>query len=529
MNAERRRFRLLAVAVALLTGFVYVRTMHPGAGDGDAAELQHCSAVLGVCHPPGYPLLVLTGNLFARLPLGDDIAWRINFMTVFFGVVSVLLVFAIVARMTRSAPAALLAAGLLAFSSTAWGHALLAEVYTFYVAALLGALYSALRWVQTNRVGWLLAAAVLYGICVGNRPSEIFALPAFVALWAVNRRRVTLRPVQIAASAMLAALPFAISLGYYWVQATPANLSVRDNAKRDAAVDGGPLFHELTGKAKLAAAVRYCLGLRWTGVATMNAASLEQLRWDAGKYLWLISGLGASGDRFPGDDPGARRKQAEQGRGVNLTPIGALLAVIAPLLSRRMRRYSIPLALLSAGNLVFYLWHHPPDNLEFTLPSLAGLAMLAGIAISPRRRSRETRLRTGARCAFLVLPAALLAVNWNAVNEATDENRQRIRAIESLAALAFPENATIATNYPRATLFRYIFHVRANRPDIRVVFFPGFYDGNQRERLMTALTAWRGPVYLMADEPMLAPVDRQRMYQLTPADLGAAGFIEYHR
>lgn len=528
MSDERRRFRLLAVAVALLTGFAYVSTMHPGAGDGDAAELQHCSAVLGVCHPPGYPLLVLTGNLFARIPLGNDVAWRINFMTLFFGVAAVLFVFAIVARMTRSAAAALLAAGLLAFSSTAWGHALLAEVYTFYVAALLGAFYAALRWVQTSRLRWLMAAALLYGVCVGNRPSEIFAFPAFLALWVANRRRVALRPVHVAASALLAALPFAVSLGYYWVQATAANLSIRDNAERDAAVDGGPLFHELTGGAKLAAAVRYCLGLRWTGVATMNAASLEQLQWDAGKYLWLISGLGATGDRFPGDDWDARRKQAEQGRGVNLTPIGALLAAAAPFISRRMRRYSMPLALLVAGNLVFYLWHHPPDNLEFTLPSLAGLAMLAGVAISPRRKARENRLRTGARYAVLVLPAALLAVNWNAVNEATDGNRERLRAVETLAALPFPERATIATNYPRAMLFRYVFHVRANRPDVHVFFFPGYYDDAQRERLMTALASRPGPVYFMADEPMLAPPDRQRMHQLTPAGLAAAGFIEFH-
>src|SRR5262245_7011703 len=95
MNCRSRC--LIGLLLALIAGGVYVLTLHPGVGDGDAAELQFCSPILGICHSPGYPFVVLAGKLFTLLPLGGDAAWRVNVMTAFFGVLGVLFLYGAIA------------------------------------------------------------------------------------------------------------------------------------------------------------------------------------------------------------------------------------------------------------------------------------------------------------------------------------------------------------------------------------------------------------------------------------------------
>lgn len=49
--------RLVSAAHALV-GLLYAQTLFTGLPGGDAGELAAMSCVLGVAHPPGYPLLV---------------------------------------------------------------------------------------------------------------------------------------------------------------------------------------------------------------------------------------------------------------------------------------------------------------------------------------------------------------------------------------------------------------------------------------------------------------------------------------
>src|SRR4051812_29274974 len=66
----------LVVGVASL--LVYLRTMCRTIYVGDSGELAAAVHVLGIPHPPGYPLYVLLGKLFSVLvPIGKP-ALRLN-------------------------------------------------------------------------------------------------------------------------------------------------------------------------------------------------------------------------------------------------------------------------------------------------------------------------------------------------------------------------------------------------------------------------------------------------------------------
>ncbi len=80
-----RREWLWAAALCLLTFAVYwlslaptITWQHDGADSGDLATAV---AVGGVPHPSGYPTYLAMAELFRSLPLGGDVAYRLNLMS----------------------------------------------------------------------------------------------------------------------------------------------------------------------------------------------------------------------------------------------------------------------------------------------------------------------------------------------------------------------------------------------------------------------------------------------------------------
>ena len=70
----------LSGAVGALSFIVYFMTMAPGLQFIDSGELSTVAALLGIAHPTGYPLFTLIGWLFAHLPVGGTVIFRLNMM-----------------------------------------------------------------------------------------------------------------------------------------------------------------------------------------------------------------------------------------------------------------------------------------------------------------------------------------------------------------------------------------------------------------------------------------------------------------
>ena len=59
----------------------YLVTAAPDILPADAGEFQLAAALLGVAHPPGYPLYTLLGHLFIRLIPWGTPAYRLNLLS----------------------------------------------------------------------------------------------------------------------------------------------------------------------------------------------------------------------------------------------------------------------------------------------------------------------------------------------------------------------------------------------------------------------------------------------------------------
>ena len=82
------RRSILLFLPALISGIGYFLTMSPGVVGFDSAELITGAYSLGIVHPTGYPLYLLIAKVFTLIPI-KSIAYRVNLVSVFFGVIAV--------------------------------------------------------------------------------------------------------------------------------------------------------------------------------------------------------------------------------------------------------------------------------------------------------------------------------------------------------------------------------------------------------------------------------------------------------
>jgi tetratricopeptide (TPR) repeat protein len=150
----------------------------------DSGEFIAAAWVLGIPHPPGYPLFCLLANGMTNIPIGG-IAWRVNLMSALFAVLTVGLLSHLTARITRSALAAVVAGLALACSREFWEQALIAEVYTLNLFLVLVALLALWEYGQSQRVRWLYLLAVAVGLALATHNTILLLAPLFAAyaLW----------------------------------------------------------------------------------------------------------------------------------------------------------------------------------------------------------------------------------------------------------------------------------------------------------------------------------------------------------
>jgi hypothetical protein len=195
---QARWVGLVVVAVALA---VYVRTLaptitwaHHGADGGD---LITAVVTRGVPHPTGYPTYLLLGRLFLRVPWGDA-ARRLNLMSAVFAALTVGLLYLTVLSTLRLfgegeiawRERVLAAASALAFafSPLLWSQALIAEVYALNVFFVALTIVLVLGWVEKRRPALLGAAALVFGLGLGNHLTLVLLGPALALLLLLSPR-----------------------------------------------------------------------------------------------------------------------------------------------------------------------------------------------------------------------------------------------------------------------------------------------------------------------------------------------------
>src|SRR6185436_7140175 len=96
----RKGYLAVASFVFLSTLAVYAITVTPSIPFWDSGEFIATSHLLGIPHPPGTPLYVLIGRLFAMLPFGT-VAYRVNWLSALSSALAVMFTYLLTVRYLR--------------------------------------------------------------------------------------------------------------------------------------------------------------------------------------------------------------------------------------------------------------------------------------------------------------------------------------------------------------------------------------------------------------------------------------------
>ncbi len=198
-----RRENIVGAGVFIIALGLYLKTMAPTISLWDSGEFIACAYTLGIPHPPGAPLYILWGRLFALLPIGA-VEQRVVFISPLISAAAIWCVFSTTTLLARGAlksggtpspgqnqELAVLAGGVvaalsLACSYTFWFNATEAEVYACSIFFVCLSVWLALRWsvgpLDKHSYRWLLFIAYMFGLSGGVHLLCLLTIPAILIL-----------------------------------------------------------------------------------------------------------------------------------------------------------------------------------------------------------------------------------------------------------------------------------------------------------------------------------------------------------
>jgi len=449
-------------ALVIITSTAYGLTVGQTVGAADTFEFQVVAPYLGIVHPTGYPLFLLLAKLFSLLPFGS-VAWRVNLVSVTFGVISTLLVYACLKQTTGQRAVSALAALCLAFSRVFWSQAVEAEVYLLNAAFVAAVLWLLTR--QTN--GWaysknrLIALAGVYGLSFTNHLTMALVAPPIALSLALARPRLSRWEWLQVIGALL--LPLLLILY------TPLRWPALHNGEWMS-------FQNFIG---------WITGQQFRGALQLGLWR-DPARWNIVRGLLL--------DAFG--------------------PIGTGLAVLGLVtLAIRQWRTALVTALAWAGYFFYGLVYNVPDVSVFVIPAYLVMAIWIGAASAAAARVLAQRLNWDAPplwIAFALLPLSLAWTNGPLV----DQSRAGVELIEwgkHVMGLPMPSGSAILADSEKIAPLYYLKRIEHLRPDVDTLVLGD--EGAYRSELDQRVAKGQ-PVYLARYLPGLA--GPYRLHSLGP-------------
>jgi hypothetical protein len=184
---------------------VYLLTVAPTASFWDCGEFIACANELEVTHPPGAPLFLLIGRIFAMLSFGDkaNIAFMVNLISVFASAFSAMftcwittyLSNKIVSRSNwdeKTKLGGVMLAGIVAgltctFCDSIWFNAVEAEVYALSLFFTTIVVWLMFKWEaradEEGNLKWIILIAYIMGLSIGVHLLNLLTIPALALIY----------------------------------------------------------------------------------------------------------------------------------------------------------------------------------------------------------------------------------------------------------------------------------------------------------------------------------------------------------
>ena len=357
---------MLTGLLILSLGYLYSATIAPtitwSNGGQDSGELAATIATMGVAHPPGYPSYALLSHFWSYLPIGGDLAYRLNWLSAIGSIVAAVTIpfigEAIITPSRDAFGAALWGGLLLGTAPLIWSQSIVTEVYAVGLGFLgiitLTCVHLFKR--PTRRKGFF--SGLLLSFSLGILPQLGVLLPLVLCGIVLLRDKRQVRAIFI--SNVLGILVGLLSFIYIPIRAaayTSQNWGMADNWERFLSLITAMQYRYLAGIPDLASAV---------GRTAENLVLLLRQVQYWGAIPILVGGW---------------------------------------FVWRKSKRFGIYLAALLLISLAFTAYYDVMNSEVYLMPAIFALCLVFGIGVSKllhsvRRLSLNYMLRIGLGCVF---------------------------------------------------------------------------------------------------------------------------------
>ena len=194
MNYKLLR-NIIGAAVFIISLVVLRLTVQPSVSFWDCGEFIAAGYYLQVPHPPGAPFFLLLGRIFSMVPFVDNIALRVNHISILSSAGAILFLYLIAVKLIENYKgkkpenlldglgtyiAAAIGALSFSFSDTFWFNGVEAEVYAFSTFLAAFVTWLMIRWHERadekDNEKYLLMIAYLIGLSTGVHLMSILAI-----------------------------------------------------------------------------------------------------------------------------------------------------------------------------------------------------------------------------------------------------------------------------------------------------------------------------------------------------------------
>lgn len=159
--------------------FLYSYTAAPSVYTGDSGELSAAVNTLGLAHPTGFPLYMLSGHLMIKLFPVHDPAFILNIYSALLTSVALIFIFFALRNLRINTVSSFFSSIVLGFGQTIWFHAGMAGVYPLGLILISILLFIFTKWSLNKEFKLIYWYALILGVSLGT---HVLMITMFIPL-----------------------------------------------------------------------------------------------------------------------------------------------------------------------------------------------------------------------------------------------------------------------------------------------------------------------------------------------------------
>ena len=174
----------IALCLGIGSFLLFLFYQASGIFGGDSGDLVTAAFEFGVPHPPGYPLYTWLVWLATRLPIATP-AWRAALLSSVPHAITIVIVYLLILRLTKSALAGTFAAVMLVGNYLFFLYSVTPEVFALFDLFIVIIVYLLILWGETKDRRYLYLFSLTFGLSLTHHHVMLFLVPG-ILLWLYN-------------------------------------------------------------------------------------------------------------------------------------------------------------------------------------------------------------------------------------------------------------------------------------------------------------------------------------------------------